>query len=364
MSHPKSILIVGPSWVGDMVMAHSLVQVLHAEQPGCSVDLLAPDWSVALVHRMPGVVRGLSMPVGHGRLGLRSRLALARELRGRYDQAIVLPNSWKSALIPFWARIPLRTGYLGELRFGLLSDWRRLDTQAAPMTVQRFAALGLSPHIPSRGFPGQSPPKPPRPILRVNVASARAAAHALGLRTINQVLILCPGAEYGPAKCWPAAHFAAVGTAMARQGWSVWVLGSDKDQEVAGRVRDLIGPECVNLAGQTSLALAVDLMALATAVVSNDSGLMHVAAALNRPLVAVYGSSDPGFTPPLNAAARIACLHLDCSPCFQRNCPQGHTRCLEELSPARVLTDLAALTTCSGTEDAVETPGADRREGE
>jgi len=289
---------------------------------------------------------------------LRQRLALGRELRGRYDQAIVLPNSWKSALIPFWARIPMRTGYLGEMRFGLLTDWRRLDKRLLSMTVQRFVALGLP-----RKQPRAAPPEIPQPILRVDLARTRTAARAMGLTTGVPTLILCPGAEYGPAKRWPAAHFAAVGAAMVRQGWSVWVMGSGKDQEVASQVCALIGPESVNLAGQTSLAQAVDLMALATAVVSNDSGLMHVAAALNRPLVAVYGSSDPGFTPPLNPTARIACLHLECSPCFRRECPGGHTRCLEDLPPSRILSDLAALTPCSGLEDALEISGMQRREG-
>lgn len=322
-------MIVGPSWVGDMVMAHSLVQVLKDQNPNGVIDVLAPEWSRALLERMPGVNEALSLSVGHGRLGWGERLALGRRLIGKYDQAIVLPNSWKSALVPFFARIPLRTGYVGECRYGLLNDRRRLDKNRLPMTVQRFVALGLPKNAPL-------PPVCPIPRLRINPADSRVAA-AFSLRTDKPVLVLCPGAEYGPAKRWPASHFAEVGRTMAEQGWHVWVMGSEKDQLAAEEVSTLIGPGCVNLAGRTSLAQAVDVMALAAAVVTNDSGLMHVAAALDRPLVAVYGSSDPVFTPPLSKTARIVSLGVKCSPCFKRECRFGHYDCLEKLLPDRVL---------------------------
>lgn len=333
---PQTVLLVGPSWVGDMVMTHSLMQVLKGQNHDCAIDVLAPDWSAALLERMPGVQNVVTMPVGHGRLDLGERLALGRRLRGRYDQAIVLPNSFKSALIPLFAHIPRRTGYLGEWRFGLLNDWRILDKARLPMTVQRFAALGL----PQNAL---LPPNCLPPKLRVHPADSKSALEALGVCMDRPVLIFCPGAEYGPAKRWPARHFAETAKAMCGQGWAIWVLGSEKDREVAEEVCALAGPGCINLAGRTTLAQAVDLMAMASAVVSNDSGLMHVAAALDRPLVAVYGSSDPGFTPPLSKNARIVSLSLPCSPCFKRQCPLGHLNCLETLRPERVLEALNPL---------------------
>lgn len=332
----RELLLVGPSWVGDMVMTQSLIQELRGREPDLAVDVLAPAWSVELAARMPGLRRTVIMPLGHGTFDLRRRKALGTALRGRYDQAIVLPNSWKSALTPFFARIPRRTGYLGECRFFLLNDWRRLDKARLPMTVQRFVALGL----PATASP---PPACPPPRLCVDPESARRIAAVLEMPLDRPALVICPGAEYGPAKRWPARHFAEVGRAMREQGWRVWVMGSDRDREAAEAVAEMIGWGCENLAGRTNLAQAVDLMSLATAVISNDSGLMHVAAALDRPLVAIYGSSDPGFTPPLSTTARILSLNLACSPCFQRRCPLRHCNCLETLSPALVLRALREL---------------------
>jgi heptosyltransferase II len=335
-----SFLLVGPSWVGDMVMAHSLVQTLKERSPDCAIDVLAPAWSSALLDRMPGVRRCVIMPVGHGRLGLGQRFALGKNQRRRHDQAIVLPNSWKSALIPFFARIPRRIGYLGEWRYGLLNDWRRLDKALLPMTVQRFVALGLPTDAPL-------PPACPSPRLRVDPADSQTAMSAFKLSAKRPILLLCPGAEYGPAKRWPAARFAETARVMRDQGWMIWIMGSAKDMMIAEKIRALTGSRCVNLAGRTTLAQAVDLMAQASAVISNDSGLMHVAAALRRPLVAVYGSSDPQSTPPLSKAARIVSLELKCSPCFQRECPLGHLDCLRTLQPELVLKALETLTTAA-----------------
>lgn len=332
----KAVLLVGPSWVGDMVMAQSLIQVLKDQDPGRPVDVLAPGWSLDLLERMPGVREALCMPVGHGVLELRARLSLGRGLRGRHGQAIVLPNSFKSALTPFFARIPRRTGYTGEWRFGLINDRRRLDKTLLPMTVQRFVALALPGHA-------RKAPEYPLPRLRVDPEDVSAVVAALGLRLDLPALVICPGAEYGPAKRWPAANFARVAGIMRDRGWQVWVMGSARDRQAAGEVCALAGPGCLNLAGSTTLAQAVDLMAQASAVVCNDSGLMHVAAALGRPLVAVYGSSDPGFTPPLGKTARIASLGLACSPCFRRECPLGHLDCLRDLHPEKVLEMLDTL---------------------
>ncbi len=330
------MLVIGPSWVGDMVMAQSLFKLIKQYRPHVAIDVLAPAWSEPLLARMPEVREALSMPIGHGALRLRERYRLGRSLRGKYDQAIILPNSFKSALVPFWARIPLRTGYRGECRWGLLNDLRRLDKSVLPMTVQRFMALGL-PH--TADLPPIVPPRLELTAASVDTALAR---HHLSY-PLKPVLALCPGAEFGPAKRWPADYFAQIAKTKLEQGWAVWLFGSEKDVPITAQVSAL-ATGCVDLAGRTSLAEAIDLLSLATLVVSNDSGLMHVAAALGRELIALYGSSDPGFTPPLNEKAKILSLNLACSPCFQRDCPLGHTHCLRELRPQQVLDAMPDIT--------------------
>ena len=329
-----NILIIGPSWVGDMVMAQTLFTCLKQRHgDGCMIDVLAPDWSRPILERMPEVRSALSFPLGHGALELATRRRIGRSLAGQYDQAILLPNSLKSALVPFFADIPLRTGWRGEMRYGLLNDVRKLDKDAYPLMIERFMALAYEPNT--------ELPKPyPRPALQIDPASREQALQHFGLELDRPVLALCPGAEFGEAKRWPSEHYAAVADAHIRQGWQVWLFGSKKDHAVAEQIRGRLIPglreEATNLCGDTSLAQAIDLLSCADAVVSNDSGLMHVASALNRPLVAVYGSTSPGFTPPLADRVETLQLGLDCSPCFDRTCRFGHYNCLRDLMPAQV----------------------------
>ena len=329
----SSILIIAPAWVGDMVMAQSLFKVLKAQQPDRAIDVLAPGWTLPLLERMPEVRAAIDMPLGHGelRLGLRRRLGIGLRAKG-YAQAIILPNSLKSALVPFWARIPVRTGYVGESRHWLLNDSRKLDRQRLPMMVQRFVALGLP--------DGAEQPEPaPWPALVSSAADTRRALQALNVHHDGTpVLALCPGAEFGPAKQWPEESYAKIARIWQEKGWRVWLFGSAGDLGVCENINSLSGNDCENFAGRTRLGEAVDLLALASFVLSNDSGLMHVAAALQRPMVAIYGSSDPKFTPPLSETAQIERLDLDCSPCFKRECPLGHLHCLKRLSPERINT--------------------------
>lgn len=333
-----SILIIGPSWVGDMVMAQSLFKTLTQQQPTILIDVLAPSWSKALLARMPEVREAIEMPLGHGQLRLYQRYRLGKSLREKqYQQVIVLPNSLKSALIPFWAKIPKRTGYVGEMRRGLLNDVRQLDKQLLTMTVQRFVALAYP--ADSKALPVILPPE-----LSINADNIDQALQRLGLNRPKQsLLVLCPGAEFGSAKRWPQEYYATVARDRIEQGWQVWIMGSDKDIEVADQIVNQLGDACVSLAGKTRLEDAIDLMSLAQVVVSNDSGLMHVAAALNRKLIAIYGSSDPGFTPPLNSQASILRLGLECSPCFKRECPLGHLNCLRNLQPDRVISLIESM---------------------
>jgi heptosyltransferase-2 len=350
------ILIVGPAWVGDMVMAQSLFMCLKQQHPDAVIDVLAPAWSEPLLSRMPEVHRALPLDIAHGELGLGKRLAIGRELRAAgYDQAIVLPNSFKSALIPCFAHIPLRTGWRGEARGWLLNDSRKLDKEKYPLMVQRFVALAYR-APPSWLLAGNVPV----PRLRVDASVQQTVLAKFGLDTDKPVLVLCPGAEYGPSKQWPEAHYAAVAAHYLQPqcGYQVWMLGSARDRAVAERVlSDLPAStraNCRNLCGETTLGEAIDILAAATMVVSNDSGLMHVAAAVGRPLVVVYGSTSPAFTPPLSARARTVSLQLDCSPCFKRECPLGHLNCLKQLAPSMAIGAIAEVFTELSEADATQ----------
>ena len=335
-SNNRQILIIGPSWIGDMILAQSLFKLLKQQDEACAIDVAAPAWTLPLLERMPQVRQAIPLPFRHGKLDLWQRLHIGRALRPKgYQHAIVLPKSFTSAILPCAAGIPRRTGFRGEMRYGLLNDLRRLDPVRLPMTVQRFVALGLPPEAPL--------PEPlPRPELIASPAGAVHALHRLGRELPSRaVLGLCPGAEYGPAKRWPEEHYAAVARWALEQGYEVWLFGSAKDAAITQAIDRLSGNRCLDLGGKTQLGEAIDLMSLCSAVVSNDSGLMHVAAALGRPLVALYGSSDPHHTPPMSERASILHLGLPCSPCFERQCPLGHLKCLRDIAPAQVIERLA-----------------------
>lgn len=323
----RRILVVGPSWIGDTVLAQPLFGLLRARHTELALDVLAPPWTLPIIARMPEVRRGIPNPFGHGELNLAARRQLGRSLACEaYDQAIVLPNSFKSALVPFFAGIPVRTGYRGEARWFLLNDIRRLDERALPRLADRYAALADAPGT-----------RLPPAHLTVHSDGRDATLARLKLDLRSPVAALCPGAEYGPAKRWPVPHFAELARRLSERGYQVWLIGSAKDAGIGGQIADASGGAGRNLCGSTSLNEAVDLLSCAALVVSNDSGLMHVAAALDKPLIALYGSSSPAYTPPLSRQARILKLDLPCSPCFRRECPLGHFNCMTQLSPQQVL---------------------------
>ncbi|WP_069384753.1 lipopolysaccharide heptosyltransferase II [Halomonas caseinilytica] len=326
----ERILVVGPSWVGDMVMAQSLFKTLKTRQPGAYIGVVAPAWSRPILERMEEVDEVAPLEVGHGEFGWATRCRLAGELRDRFDRALVLPRSWKSALVPFLARIPHRTGFTGEQRYGLLNDRRRLDKSVLDQTVKRFVALGLSADEAERGdF------MLPRPELRRDTANLERLRETLGLST-RPAIAMMPGAEYGPAKQWPLPYFRELAEALVARGHEVRVFGGPKDAAAGDRIAE--GLEGVhNLCGRTRLGDAVDLLADCRQAVTNDSGLMHVAAASGTRVQAIYGSSSPAYTPPLTDDAEIHYLALECSPCFERTCPLGHTNCLNHLPPERLL---------------------------
>ncbi|MEX0963156.1 MAG: lipopolysaccharide heptosyltransferase II [Pseudohongiellaceae bacterium] len=339
----ENILVVGPAWVGDMVMAQALFMCLKNLHPDCRISVLAPEWTRPLLERMPEVERGISLKIGHGELALGARRALGKSLRSEgFTSAIILPNSFKSALIPFHAAIPKRVAFKGEWRNLLLSDCRKLDNKALPLMVQRFVALAFPPAT-------RAPTSIPQPRLRSDPDSVEAALLTFGLQIGDRILAICPGAEYGVAKQWPAEHFATTCKAKIDEGWRVWIFGSEKDATVAGEIINLLPEQqrqrCISLAGRTSLAQAIDLLSVSDAVLSNDSGLMHIAAALDKPVVALYGSTSPDFTPPLTQKSKLLYTDIECRPCFQRECPLGHKKCLTELDPGRALSAIAELVT-------------------
>ena len=334
MTGIDKVLVVGPSWVGDMVMAQALYRQLRRQDPRVEIHVVAPPWSLPVLERMPEVARGIELAVGHGEIGLGRRFTLARQLRSeRYTRAIVLPRSAKAALLPWLARIPLRTGFRGEWRYGLLNDIRALDARL-DQTVKRFVALGL----PRDAAVPAVLPAELQPRLRSDPRNLERLRAAHALKAGVRIAALMPGAEYGPAKRWPAAHFGDLAAALAGADADVVVLGSAKERSIGDEVAARAGSDRVkNLCGATSLADAVDLLAAADVAVSNDSGLLHVAAAAGAPVVAIYGSSSPKFTPPLTAAAAVVSLDVECSPCFARECPLKHFKCLNDLMPATVL---------------------------
>jgi len=315
------ILVVAPNWIGDALMAQPLLARLREKSPAAKLDVLAPEWVAPVIQRMPEVDEVITAPFRHGRLGLGGRWRLGRRLRGRgYEQAIVLPNAWKAALVPFFAGIRLRGGYVGEARYGVLN--LLYQSRGAAMR-DHYGALADAPGTPQRA---------PLPLTRLVAEPAKAEATRKRYSLPERYVVLCPGAEYGPAKRWP--YFAELSSRLDRPAV---LLGSKNDVAAAAGIAG------TNLVGATTLDEAIDLIALAERVVTNDSGLMHVAAALGRPLVALFGSSSPEHTPPQGRRARTLWLKLECSPCYARECPLGHFRCMRELSVESVLQELQAL---------------------
>lgn len=332
------ILIVAPSWVGDMVMSQTLLKLLKKQYgENCQIDVLVNEWALHIVSRMPEVSNVLINPFAHGEFALFKRIKLGWSLRKvQYNQVYVLPNSLKSALVPFFAGIKRRTGFVGEMRYGLLNDVFKLNKLALPLMIDRFCALANN---------GKLPSKIEFPSFTVDKNNQQTILQKLVLNTDVPVVCLCPAAEYGPAKRWPVGHFAKLADLLQSAGYQVWIVGSAKDEAIANEIvaNATQHDGLINLCGKTSLVDVVDILACATVVVSNDSGLMHVACAINVPVLAIYGSSSPGFTPPLSDKAEIVKIDVDCAPCFQRTCKFGHYDCLYSIKPELLFSKIMAL---------------------
>ena len=313
-----------------MVIAQKLFKTIKDIYPNSKLHVASPTWTIPLVSRMPEVDQSISLPFSHGELNISKRYQIAKVLRSEgYAQAIVLTNSFKSALIPFFAGIPKRTGFLGEMRFALINDCIKKDSSLY-RTVDQFLALA-----------------PKSKSTKVSLSTSLISKPTQGKRILagklsrfNKVLGIAPGAEYGESKRWPIEYFADVANEAIQNGWEVLSLGSTNDQDL-GRILDrLTKNKVINLIGKTKLEEVIDVMSLCQSFLSNDSGLMHVAASLNIKQVAIFGSSDPKKTPPLSRHAKLAYLDLSCSPCFERICPLQHTNCLKNIKPSEIIKKL------------------------
>jgi len=331
----EKILILGPAWVGDMVLAQSLFKLLKSRNSACIIDVAAPAWTLPLLERMPEVSGKIALPFKHKQLAFFERIRFGKALKNDgYTQAIILTNSFKSALLPWAAAIKQRTSYLGEMRYGLINDIRPLNKTKLTKTVERFVNLGLAKDEISLN-------SLPNPALVSDKENAITALKKLGLPLPQtKILGLCPGAEFGEAKRWPTEHYAEVAIAALNKGWQVWLFGSEKDRQVTSTINQQTQGRCLDLGGKTNLGEAIDLMEQCDTVISNDSGLMHVAAAIDKKLIAIYGSSDPYHTPPMHPNAVVEYLGLDCSPYFKRECPLGHLNCLKQITPIKILSHL------------------------
>lgn len=338
IAEQRSVLVVGPSWVGDLVMAQAFFMALR-ERGVAAVDVVTPPGPHALLDRIPEVREGFLLEARHGELGWGERRALARRLRKRrYDQAYVLPSSLKSALLPALARIPLRTGHRGELRLGLVND-------VQPELPDSFdgSDLNVRGYLALLGPEAATAPVIPRPHLRVDPENQSRLSARFELGGGGPVVALAPGAAFGPSKRWPGEHFRSLAARLAGEGRTIVVLGGPDEEALGEEIAGAAGPAGRNLCGQTSLTDAVDILALAEVAVANDSGLAHVAGAVETPVVVLFGPTSPRFAAPLAARSEELYLGLGCSPCSHRTCPLGHHRCLRYITVDEVMASVEKL---------------------
>ena len=342
-----SILIIAPNWIGDAVMTQPLLASLKAQYPKSQIDVLASTWVAPIYRACSEVNEVIEAKLEHKQLQWNLRKQLAKELaEKKYQACFVLPNSFKSALIPWIAHIPFRVGYRGELRFGLINV--ALDNPSKvnrPPMVEHYLALGKALQE-KKDF---SAAVIAAPILSVSAGAKQSMLTKLQSSYIDSanMYVMCPGAEYGPSKRWPTSHFAALAQKLIAENPSAQIilLGSKSDHALAQDIyiQAKKNNHIHNWCGSTSLDEAIALIAKSKAVISNDSGLMHIAAALKTPQVAIFGSSDPSHTPPLSDKAKVIWLQLPCSPCHKRECPLGHLKCLNDVLPEQVFATLNTL---------------------
>jgi heptosyltransferase-2 len=324
--------------VGDMVMVQSLFIALKRKDPKNIIDVVAPAWSAPVLARMPEIRNVVEVNLQHGKLQFAERYRVGKSLRGKYDRAIILPRTFKSALIPYFAKIPTRTAYRGEMRYGLVNDMRELDAAVTYKAVEKYLHLAADVSQINQGINKTLNIKPEihYPKLSVNEDKRHQSALKLGIDESAHLIAFMPGAEFGPSKQWPGKYFGELATRFTQQGYKVYVFGSPKDKIIGEEIAQASNGDAINLCGQTNLEEAVDLLSLAKVAITNDSGLMHIAAAVGRPVVTIYGSITPEYTPPLTDKKEIQYLGLECSPCWKKECPFGHYNCLKDIEVNKV----------------------------
>ncbi len=337
---PSRVLVISPNWIGDAIMAQPLLQLLRRRYPDVVIDILAPGWVAPVWQAMEEVNRVHESGFRHGKLQLKDRMAMARFLRTlNYDQAYILPNTLKFALIPWLARIPRRIGYLGESRYGFLNVIHR-DDKRHPRPMMAFYAALID--EPAGDITGRFESLHPR--LHVDEKAIAEVKEKLDLGKDRLTVAFAPGAEFGSAKRWPVSHFSTLAQLIIQRypEARIVLLGSARDNEVCKPIHANV-PETVNLAGKTSLKEAIALIAGVDILVTNDSGLMHMASAFDLPVVALYGSTDYRHTPPFSRQSHIMSLDLPCAPCQKRECPLGHHQCMVELMPRMIFETVEAI---------------------
>ena len=335
------ILIVAPSWVGDSVMAQSLYKIIKGSNSENKIDVLAPQWSLGILNRMDEVENLICSPFGHGEVRIKDRIKFGRSLREKsYTQAIILTNSLKSSFIPFFSNIPRRTGWLGEMRFGFINDIRRVNKDRNKLMIEKFACL-------SGDALDKQDYKIPLPSLRVDSLNLLKLSENFGFDEHNKTLTICPGAEFGPSKRWPANYFAEVIRDYLSKNWQVFILGSKNDIVISKIIEDQVPKNdrelLFNLTGLTKIEEAIDLLSVSDLVLTNDSGLMHIAAAVDVKLLALYGPTSPKFTPPLSKKAKIIQKIEGFEKTRKGILEEGYHPSLSMIHPSEVLESLLDL---------------------
>ena len=335
------ILIVGPSWVGDAVMAQSLYKMIKGSSPLSSIDVLAPEWALGVLNRMDEIDDLIVLPFGHGDIRIRDRIDFGKSLRDRsYDQAIILTNSLKSSLIPYVARIPKRTGWLGEMRYGFINDVRKVNQEKHKLLIEKFSCLSVKPLV------GDSN-EIPWPSLSIDLPNLSKLLSKFSFNEVGKSIAICPGAEFGPSKRWPAKYYAEIVRYYLTNNWQVFILGSKNDLPVAKEIEDHISctekDSFINFTGQTSIQDAVDILSTCDLVLTNDSGLMHIAAAVNVRLLALYGPTSPEFTPPLSKKAKIIKKTEGFKKIRRGDLKDGYHQSLTMIKPEEVINRLSSL---------------------
>ena len=316
----EKLLIIPQNWLGDIVMSQTLLKRVKSENPNTEIDILVNSTFKSLVERMPEISKAVILDSRHKELGLLKRLNLARRIKGNYDQSIVLSRSIKSALIPYFAKIPIRTGELGESRYILINDLKKFTKEDRRKTAFRYVSMFSKKEevLDEKYYPS----------LQSDPENIKILSDKYKLNLDKKIIIFAPGAAFGPSKMWPVEKFKELGEKLNKD-FFILILGSNNEKNIGDKI--VTNKNMINLCGETTITDAVDLIHISEFCVSNDSGLMHLASATNTKSISIYGATSPELTPPLTINKEIHYRGISCSPCFEKKCKYGHYNCLVEI---------------------------------